>query len=58
VASLRLRFWLVAMDATNWLDVRTHSRTRRLYLWTVGKAADAVWAGAPALPTKEGDEPW
>jgi hypothetical protein len=57
VADLRLHFWLLAMDAASRIHVITGRRLRRLYLWTVGKAADAVWAGAPELP-KEGDAPW
>jgi hypothetical protein len=46
------------MDAANRLHVVTGRRMCGLYLWTVGKAADAVWAGAPAMQPKEGDASW
>jgi hypothetical protein len=39
---MRLRFWLAAMDVAHALHVASGRRLIGLYLWTVGKASDAV----------------
>ena len=54
---LRLRFWLHAMDAAHALHVTSGRRLLALYLWTVGKASDAV----PREPISQPDGtevPW
>lgn len=40
ITDIRFHFWCCLLDAANWAD----SRTRRVYLWLVTKAADADYA--------------
>lgn len=50
--TLRLRFWLFAMDALSWLGL-----SERLYLYALSKASDATDWGGP-LPAETGEEPF
>jgi hypothetical protein len=43
---MRLRFWLLMLDAASWLDL--HVGCPSLYLWCVGKAGGATdWGTIP-----------